>query len=112
MNETIELKFYDNKRHGYLRVSEYDLQGWGILPTEFSEYSYYDSFHAYLYLEEDCDAPKFIKILKDKFGIDVKINKEIRASDFFSDSAQYLRNKWNRYNSKYDSEHESGISTW
>ena len=112
MSETIELKFIDNERHGYLRVSEYDLLGWGIVPTEFSKYSYYDNSHRYLYLEEDCDAPKFIKILKDKLGIDVRINREVQTSDFFCNSGQYFRNKWNRYNSMHDSEHESGIYTW
>jgi hypothetical protein len=64
--QKLDLTFIDNESHGYLKVSKYDLLGWNIQPSEFSEYSYYNHENGCLYLEEDCDLTKFIKLIEPK----------------------------------------------
>ena len=56
----------DTIGHGYLKISSYDLRNFGISLKEFSEYSYYDLKSGTAYLEEDCDALKLFKLLKEK----------------------------------------------
>tara|TARA_Y100000114_G_scaffold92587_1_gene86027 strand:+ start:179 stop:499 length:321 start_codon:yes stop_codon:yes gene_type:complete len=62
----IKIPFIDNSSHGYGKISYYDLKGFGIGLENFSEFSFYNSKNACLYLEEDYDLPKFIKLLEDK----------------------------------------------
>ena len=62
----IKIPFIDNSSHGYGKVSYYDLKGFGIDLKNFSSFSFYNSKNACVYLEEDCDLPKFIKLLEDK----------------------------------------------
>lgn len=45
--------------HGWLAVTEKDLNDIGLNPRSFSRYSYRHG--EWLYLEEDCDASKFIQ---------------------------------------------------
>ena len=72
MNE-IMLNHYDNQVHGYVKISEYDLKGIGIdLKKVGSSYSFYNKWNGVYYFEEDCDADKLIKQLKNK-GYSVKI---------------------------------------
>ena len=35
----LNLTIIDNASHSYLKVSKYDLIGWNIKPSEFSEFS-------------------------------------------------------------------------
>tara|TARA_R100000951_G_scaffold29904_1_gene25818 strand:+ start:5316 stop:5615 length:300 start_codon:yes stop_codon:yes gene_type:complete len=96
--EKLDLTFIDNASHGYLKVSKYDLLGWNIKPSEFSEYSYYNKENACLYLEEDCDFPKFIKLIEDK-GYIIRNNegyidvKTIQESSYYFDSNEFIRNR-------------------
>ena len=62
----ISITHIDTIDHGYLKISSYDLRGFGISLKEFSEYSYYDLKTGTVYLEEDCDALKLFKFLKEK----------------------------------------------
>ena len=62
----ISIPHIDTIGHGYLKISSYDLRGFGISLKEFSEYSYYDLKSGTVYLEEDCDALKLFKLLKEK----------------------------------------------
>ena len=65
-NKTINLTFIDNESHGYIKLSKYDLQGFGIGIKEFSKYSYYNPDNACYYFEEDCDGLKLWNSLKSK----------------------------------------------
>ena len=61
----IELPFIDNASHGYIKISKYDLIGLKIF-DKFSSFSYYSPNNGCFYLEEDCDALKLFKLLKEK----------------------------------------------
>ena len=58
--------FIEDPGHGWLEVPENDLLGTGLV---FSKYSPHRNGIAYL--EEDCDAPKFLDYLE-KMGITVR----------------------------------------
>ena len=96
--QKLDLTFIDNERHGYLKVSKYDLLGWNIKPSEFSEYSYYNKENACLYLEEDCDLAKFIKLIEPKgYTITnsegyIDLKTEYKEHDYFN-SNEFIRNK-------------------
>ena len=61
----IMLNHYDNQSHGYIKISEYDLKGIGIdIKKVGSQYSFYNVWNGCYYFEEDCDADKLIKQLK------------------------------------------------
>tara|TARA_R110000868_G_scaffold250715_3_gene507476 strand:+ start:1664 stop:1963 length:300 start_codon:yes stop_codon:yes gene_type:complete len=53
-------KFYSDAGHGWLAVNLKDLDVLGIDKTQFTEYSYQRG--QTVYLEEDCDAYKFVKL--------------------------------------------------
>lgn len=59
--------------HGWLEVSRADLWDVGLIPSNFSTYSMFDSETGNLFLEEDSDAPKFIEAFKRMkgFGPDI-----------------------------------------
>lgn len=54
--------FHTDNAHAWLEVSTSDLAAVGMTPADFSPYSYADRRGAtpVYYLEEDCDATKFI----------------------------------------------------
>ena len=58
--------FIEDPGHGWLEVPENDLLGTGLI---FSKYS--PRRNGIAYLEEDCDAPKFLDYLE-KMGITVR----------------------------------------
>lgn len=60
--------FIEDPGHGWLKVHTSDLWALGFGVTDFSQYSYRTASGKTLYLEEDCDAPKFINAWKAKFG--------------------------------------------
>ena len=72
--ETLNLTFYDCVSHGYLQVS------WADFVNIIKKSAYYPnecSFkgRGYVYLEEDCDAPEFLKVLKDE-GVSYEVCEE------------------------------------
>jgi hypothetical protein len=50
--------FFSDRGHGWLRVTVEDCAAVGLVRSDFSWYSYCDK--NWLYLEEDCDASKFL----------------------------------------------------
>ena len=69
--EEREYTFYEDPGHGWLAVPLTDLILLG-LQCAVSEYSYYDESTDYVYLEEDCDAPRFVRAYKYDFGREPK----------------------------------------
>ena len=63
--------FHSDAGHGWLAVKMDELKMMGI-ETDISEYSYVKG--KTVYLEEDCDAMKFINAAKDK-GITVELKE-------------------------------------
>jgi len=59
-------KFWIDPGHGWLQVAWYDMKAVGLNPRDFSRYSYRNGNQ--FYLEEDCDAPKFIAAYEAKHG--------------------------------------------
>jgi hypothetical protein len=57
-------KFLIDPGHGWIEVNSADLHAVGLKPTDFSRYSYRSTSiigpYQVFYLEEDCDAVKFI----------------------------------------------------
>lgn len=79
--ETLNLTFYDCVSHGYLQVS------WTDFVNIFKKYDYYPSEcsyneRGYVYLEEDCDAPEFLKVLKDE-GVSYEIYEEFGGETMY-----------------------------
>jgi len=56
--KTLELTFYTDPGHGWLKVRKADVDALGV---RVSGYSYISPKGSYLYLEEDCDAPAFLR---------------------------------------------------
>lgn len=75
MNVTYD--FISDPGHGWLKVPMMDLLVSGIL-NKITCFSYYTKDFAYL--EEDCDAPTFIKAIEQQ-GKQVKFN-EVEIQDF------------------------------
>jgi hypothetical protein len=85
--KTITIPYIITAGHGYVKISYYDLKGFNIKLNEFSNYSFYNPNNACVYLEEDCDANKLVKLLKSK---QIKVNfQEIRIDDFNPGEDEY-----------------------
>ena len=80
----IELPFIDNASHGYIKISKYDLIGLKIF-DKFSSFSYYNPDNGCFYLEEDYDALKLQRLLKEK-NVEMT-TKDIYDPDFYFDSS-------------------------
>lgn len=62
--------FHTDAAHGWLEVSGPDLSALGFKPADFSRYSYADlrgTIPTY-FLEEDCDASKFVARFTERNG--------------------------------------------
>ena len=77
---------YSDPGHGWLQVSVRDVRAAGLHARDFSVYSYAAGRgdDATYYLEEDCDAPKFVAAWKDKVGA-------IRFDEKHSDKPSFVR---------------------
>jgi hypothetical protein len=66
-NEKIlNLTFISTTSHGYLKVDKQTFKDLNFNGSEFSQYSYYQPRNNCFYLEEDCDAPLFKKMVENK----------------------------------------------
>ena len=79
--ESLNLTFYDCVSHGYLQVS------WADFVNIVKKYDYYPSEYSYkgrgyVYLEEDGDAPEFLKVLKDE-GVSYEIHEEFWGESMY-----------------------------
>jgi len=61
-------EFHSDPSHGWLAVSEFAIRSLGMSPRDFSRYSYQSFSGLVVYLEEDCDAAKFLAAYKAKHG--------------------------------------------
>lgn len=59
--------FYSDPGHAWLKVDRADCLALGLTVNDFSAYSYLADGGA-VYLEEDCDAPKFLRAYQAKHG--------------------------------------------
>ena len=63
------LRFISDSAHGWLEVPTVDVAAAGVTP---SRYSYIDATTGMTYLEEDCDAAKYLK-LPLRFSFDLAV---------------------------------------
>jgi hypothetical protein len=62
------LKFYQNPGHAWIAVPSEALALVGLSKNDFTAYSHQSRTGTMLYLEEDCDATKFVEAFERKFG--------------------------------------------
>ena len=58
--------FHTDPGHGWLEVSFTELHKVGLMPSDFSSYSYQQG--SVVYLEEDCDASIFLRAYEAQHG--------------------------------------------
>lgn len=63
--------FYLDPGHGWLCVLASDLRAFNLTPADFTNCSHVSTtgIDQRLYLEEDCDAPKFIAAFEARLGV-------------------------------------------
>ena len=71
---------HDDPGHGWLQVGLVDLKNVGTSIEDYSGYSYRKG--NILFLEEDCDASKFVNAWKAKFGSYPNITHKHHKGDF------------------------------
>ena len=62
-----KFKFHYDAAHGWLKVHKLDLADIRMYPYNFTSFSYRDN--DWFYLEEDCDAGKFLAEYDRMFGV-------------------------------------------
>jgi hypothetical protein len=72
-------KFYSDPGHGWLKVTVADCLDLQLMPSDFTRYSYRRNDE--LYLEEDCDASKFIAAYRAKHGATPTVTESHCNSD-------------------------------
>lgn len=70
--------FHSDPGHGWLEVSQKDLDDVSLNYTDFSGYSFVNAFA--MFLEEDSDAPKFIDAYKVKHGESPAIKESFKEN--------------------------------
>lgn len=88
MHYSYTYTFYSDPGHSWLEVPAAELSALGLKKTDFSPYSYQNGTN--VYLEEDCDATKFIEAAKNK---GIKMNFSFVDSDYESPIRDYKRIK-------------------
>lgn len=81
--------FYTDPGHGWLRVPKTYLEKEGISKASFTSCSYENG--KYVYLEEDCDFTRFVKILVDKGIIRSYQDLYPRIGESHTDSSSSIR---------------------
>lgn len=66
--------------HGWLEVDLHNMRASGLNPRDFSKYSYRQ--RNTFYLEEDCDASKFVAAWQEKTGGHVQLREQYAHSTF------------------------------
>lgn len=59
---------YSDPGHAWIKVPEADIKAVGLKAADFTRYSYIDKGH--MFLEEDCDAGKFLDAFKRVHGVE------------------------------------------
>ncbi len=66
-----EFTFYNDPGHGWVEVDRTVLKWLSLNPSDFSANGQYVQRRGNkFYLEEDCDAPQFIRAYKEKTGLE------------------------------------------
>lgn len=81
---TTYFNFYSDPGHGWLEVTPKQIKDVGLNVSDFSVYSYKKGKR--LFLEEDCDASKFILAFKAKFGETIAFKDCHTNGDFPEDN--------------------------
>ena len=102
----VKLTFHEDAGHGWLEVPVNLLPALGLTPGDFSECSFISKDEKAVFLEEDCDAPKFDHHAK-KAGW--KVSSDTNLIDFpkrFGDGPHTLlaTSRW-----RVDCRHSSGV---
>jgi hypothetical protein len=85
----MQYTFFNDPGHGWLEVSIEELLRLN-LTQHISQYSYINSKKNLVYLEEDCDAPKFLQAKK-------KLNEKVEIMEEYSNEDSNIR-RMNRFN--------------
>ena len=80
--------FHEDAGHGWLEVEESTARNVGLLPTDFSECSYRKG--NVLFLEEDCDGPKFAQAWKSA-GKHFAVRTEYHNNECFIRNLNHIR---------------------
>ena len=72
MNSFIKL---NDPSHGWLVVANWQLKKFRMNKSDFSDFSYHSKNNEIIYLEEDCDMPKFLNKL-DSMNIEYQIQEK------------------------------------
>lgn len=75
------LTFHHDPGHGWLAVTIGQAAQVGLRVSDFSSWSYRSG--GTLYLEEDCDAPKYLAAYRAKFQTDPSITERCHNGDAF-----------------------------
>lgn len=78
-------RFISDPGHGWLEVNWVDLKRLGLNPGDFSAYSYRD--RNVFYLEEDCDAPRFLSAFEARHGKAPELVEVFQDPTFIRDLA-------------------------
>lgn len=78
---------YTDPGHGWIKVPAASIKELGLKAADFSVYSYIDDGH--MFLEEDCDAGKFLDAFAAKHGFEAK--QTVRSCN----GQSRVRSKWN-----------------
>jgi hypothetical protein len=70
---------YSDPGHGWLKVTPADCESLGMVAESFTAYSYRDE--KFFYLEEDCDASRFVLAYESRHGKTPAIKHSNRNSD-------------------------------
>ena len=81
MSQDLYLTFWTDPGHGWLEVSQEVLDLVGLKPAHFSRYSYRKDRR--FFLEEDCDAPRFLKAAKEAGHAVVVVQENEDDNDSF-----------------------------
>lgn len=80
--KNIEINYYQGPSHGWIKVPKHLVERVGLKPTE---YSFFNPKSDNYYLEEDCDASRFVSEMKKIniniifISIDLKSESTIRS---------------------------------
>jgi hypothetical protein len=69
-----DFTFFSDPGHGWLAVSAADLREVGLFAVDFSRYSFMSGDR--FYLEEDCDAPKFMDAWERVHGRKIELRED------------------------------------
>jgi hypothetical protein len=72
--------FHTDPGHGWVEVDLHNMRLAGLEPSSFSKYSYRK--RNVFYLEEDCDASKFIAAWQEKTGLHAEFRNSYQAQTF------------------------------